>query len=216
MKCLIFGNGTSPSKANLDFLMKTEYKTLICADGGAEKLREFGIIPDYIIGDLDSISDDTLNYFKDKTKIIRYRRQNDTDIEKAIKFAGSKGFDEAILAAVTGDRLDHSFCNLGVVLKFRDIMKLSILSFRSFLSVIYGTTEFDAEPGETISVYGVDNKTTFTSKGLKYKLNGITLPFGVRESTSNIASGRKVRIVTDGGPAFLVRDFETMRRNGFI
>lgn len=216
MKCIIFGNGSPPQKSQLEYLMNSGFETLICADGGADKIREFGMIPDYIIGDLDSISPETLEFFKQKVKIIKYSRQNDTDIEKSIKFAASGGFTEAILTAATGDRLDHSFCNLGVVLKFRDLMKISVLSFRSLLTVISGSEEFKTEPGETISLYGLNDRDVFTSRGLKYKLDGITLPFGVRESTSNIATGKKVKLMIDGGPAFLVRDFETMRRNGFI
>lgn len=216
MKCIIFGNGSPPQKSQLEYLMNSGYETLICADGGAEKIREFGMIPDYIIGDLDSVTPETLEFFKNKVKIIKYSRQNDTDIEKSIKFAASGGFTEAILTAVTGDRLDHSFCNLGVVLKFRNLMKLSILSFRSVLTVVTGLTEFETEPGEIISIYGLNETAAFTSRGLKYKLDGIKLPFGVRESTSNVATGRKVKLQIEGGTGFLVRDFDAMRRNGFI
>jgi thiamine pyrophosphokinase len=216
MKCIIFGNGSPPQKAQLEYLMNSGYSTLICADGGAEKIREYGMIPDVIIGDFDSVTADTLEFFRDKVKIMQYRRQNDTDIEKSIKYAASKGFTEAVLTAVTGDRLDHSFCNLGVVLKFRGMLKLSILSFRSVLTVITGVSEFATEPGETISVYGLDSSTVFSSRGLKYRLNKVTLPFGLRESTSNVATGKKVKLIVEGGAAFLVRDFNTMRRNGFI
>src|SRR5205823_10722687 len=38
-----------------------EYRpVLIGVDGGADALREFGLKPDIIVGDMDSVSDDTL------------------------------------------------------------------------------------------------------------------------------------------------------------
>ncbi len=67
-------------------------------------------------------------------------------------------------------------------------------------------------PGETISVYGIDNKTKITSKGLKYKLKNISLPFGVRESTSNIATGNEVDLNITGGVVFVIRDVNLMMK----
>ena len=42
-------------------------KTIICTDGAANRLRAFDaeIKPDYIIGDFDSISLESKEYFKD-------------------------------------------------------------------------------------------------------------------------------------------------------
>ncbi len=76
------------------------------------------LVPDVIIGDLDSISAEALKEFKSVSKIIRLKRQNDTDVEKCLKYAISHKYDEALLVGATGNRLDHTFCNLGIVLKF--------------------------------------------------------------------------------------------------
>ena len=39
--------------------MRNSYSTLFCADGGANSAMKMGLIPDYIIGDLDSIHEET-------------------------------------------------------------------------------------------------------------------------------------------------------------
>ncbi|MBW2650109.1 MAG: hypothetical protein JRC66_03670 [Deltaproteobacteria bacterium] len=39
---------------------------IICADGAARHLRSLDIIPQYIVGDMDSIDEDTLAYFTEK------------------------------------------------------------------------------------------------------------------------------------------------------
>ena len=39
------------------------------------------------------------------------------------------------------------------------------------------------------------------------------LPFGVRESTSNVAVSGLVKLTIKNGKIFVIRDFETMRKN---
>lgn len=80
-KCVILANGKPPTKSILTFLEKKGYSVLICADGGANAARKMNVRPDYIIGDLDSISKDTLKFFNGKSKVIGIKRQDDTDVE---------------------------------------------------------------------------------------------------------------------------------------
>ncbi|OGU52935.1 MAG: thiamine diphosphokinase, partial [Ignavibacteria bacterium GWC2_36_12] len=185
-KCIILANGKPPKKSVIQFLQKKNYSALICADGGADYARKLGLIPNYIIGDLDSIEDSTLKFFKHKSSIIKLKRQNDTDVEKCLKFAINKGFSEAVLLGVTGNRLDHTFCNLGIVIKFFNKIKLKIIAEESLLIPYKGDVVLKTFPGEIISLYGFDRKTKITSTGLKYPLKKSTLPFGEKESTSNV------------------------------
>lgn len=215
-KCIILANGKPPRKSVIEFLTKKDFDVLICADGGADSARKLNIIPDYIIGDMDSISKPALNYFQGKSIIRRIGRQNDTDVEKCLKFAISKKVSEAILVGVTGDRLDHTFCNLGIVLKFFDKIKLNIIAESSYLSAYSGNIELKTFPGEIISLYGFNQKTKIKSEGLKYPLKNIPLPFGLSESTSNVADGKKVKLKITGGKIFIIRDFNNMKKNGLI
>ena len=111
-KCIILANGKPPHKNVIEFLKEKGYNTLICADGGANSARKLNIVPDYIIGDLDSIGESTLKYYSGKSVIKKINRQDDTDVEKCLKFAIGKNAAEAVLVGVTGDRLDHTFCTL--------------------------------------------------------------------------------------------------------
>lgn len=215
-KFIILANGKSPKKNLIKYLEKTGYSSLICADGGADSALRMGIIPDVIIGDLDSASPEALKYFKNKSEIKKIGRQNDTDVEKCLKYAISKKAGEAVLTGVTGDRLDHTFCNLGIVLKFYDKIKLHIAAENSFLSAYTGNVELKTVPGETISLYGFDRKTKITSHGLKYPLKNTALPFGERESTSNVAVADSVKLKIKGGIIFVVRDLNIMSKHGFI
>lgn len=211
-KCIIIANGKSPTKKVVDYFVNKGFSAIICADGGANSAKKIGIIPNFIIGDLDSISLSTLNYFKNKSTIIQIKRQNDTDVEKCLKFAIKKGFKEAILLGVTGDRLDHTICNLGIVIKFFNIIKILLAAESSFLTPINKMTTFKSKIGETISIYGFDKKTKITSSGLKYKLNNTMLPFGIKESTSNVTVSNIVELNVKGGIVFIIRDFNLMKK----
>ena len=215
-KCLILANGKPPTKNVIYSLMKHDYTTLFCADGGANAAMKMGLLPHYIIGDLDSIQEETFKYYNGKTSIKKISRQNDTDVEKCFKFAIKKKFNEAILLGVTGDRLDHTFCNLGIVIKYFDKINIKIIAENSLLAALTGTHKLKTIPGETISVYGFDSRTKISSKGLKYPLNKTALHFGHKESTSNIALRDQIELKVTGGIIFVIRDFYTMRKHDLI
>ena len=211
-KCIILANGKPPHKSIIEYLKEKNYSILICADGGANSARKLKITPDFIIGDLDSISETTLKKFKSRSRIIQINRQNDTDVEKCLKFAIRKKFDEAILLGVTGNRLDHTFCNLGIVIKFFDRIKLKIIAENSILTPYTGDIELKTHLNETISLYGFDKKTKLSSNELKYTLKNVSLPFGKKESTSNIALSNPLHIKVIGGIIFIIRDYQTIKK----
>lgn len=215
-KCIIIANGRAPSKKVIKFFKNRGYSTLICADGGANSAFKLGLVPDYIIGDLDSINSETLKYFSNKSKIIRIKRQNDTDVEKCLKFAHKKKFSEALLLGVTGDRLDHTICNLGIVLKFFDKIKCNIVAENSYLTATSESILLKSLPGETISLYAFSSKTRITSNGLRYALHNSTLAFGERESTSNVSTKDEIKLKVKGGIVFIIRDFNFISKNDLI
>ena len=215
-KALILANGDSPKIRQIRYLQKIGYKKLICADGGANSAKKLNIIPDLIIGDLDSISGETLKYYADKSKIIKLKRQNDTDVEKAIKYLIKNKFDEVILLGATGDRLDHSICNLGIVLKFFHQIRISILHEKSFLRAYDSYIKLSTIKNEIISIYGFSEITKIISRGLKYQLKNISLPFGQKESTSNMAKGKIVELTITNGTIFVIREFKILKDNDLI
>ncbi len=215
-KCIIIANGQPPRKSVVRFLINSGFNTIFCADGGANTALKFGIVPDYIIGDFDSISSEALKYFNDKSVIIKIKRQNDTDVEKCLKYAVNKKYSDAVILGGTGDRLDHSFCNLGIILKFSDKISLRMIHQKSLLTVYSGQTSLRTIIDEEISIYGFDSKTKISSDGLKYPLNNTSLQFGVKESTSNVALKSIIKLNIMNGKVFVIRNFELLKKYGLI
>lgn len=217
-RCIILANGQSPNKSVFDFLFSKGYNTLICADGGANSAFRLGLTPQYVIGDLDSIDKEVLKNFSHSlnTEVVKYKRQNDTDVEKALKHAIKKKFTSVVLLGATGDRLDHSFCNLGIALKFDGKIKVTIIHQKSVLFVYENEIKLTSTPGEIISIYAISEKTRITSKGLKYPLKNSSLPFGKKESTSNVATSEEVYLKIKNGKIFVIREFNVLKKNGFF
>jgi thiamine pyrophosphokinase len=212
-KCIIIANGKSPTKKVVEYFYSKGFSTIICADGGANSAKKLDIIPDFIIGDLDSIDQQVLKYFQSKSTIIKIKRQNDTDVEKCLKFAIKKGFKEVILLGVTGDRLDHTICNLGIVIKFFTKIKIHISGENSFLSAFNKTVQIKSKINETISLYAFNKQTFITSKGLQYPLQKSNLAFGEKESTSNVSISEMIELKITGGIVFIIRDFNFMKKH---
>ena len=215
-KCIIIANGKPPTKKVIQYFVKNGFSTIICADGGANSAKRIGTIPDFIIGDLDSVDSSTLKYFKRKSTIIQNKRQNDTDVEKCLKFAIKKKYYEVVLLGVTGNRLDHTIGNLGIVLKFFNKIKTHIAAENSYLTPYKNFVSLNSRDGETISIYAFDNKTSITSKGLKYPLKNSKLPFGKKESTSNVSIDSIVELNIKGGIVFVIRDFNFVKKYDLI
>lgn len=213
---ILIANGDIPSLDVIDYLMKSGCDNVVCADGGGNSARELGLIPDCIVGDLDSLTKDNYEFFRNKTEVIKLERQNDTDVEKSLKYIIDNGGEKVFLLGGTGDRLDHTFCNIGIVLKYFDKIKIQIIHRTTILAAYTGDVSLQTIPGETISINGILPETKILSSGLKYELNNVSLPFGVRESTSNVTEGTKVDLKISNGKVFVMRDFNLLRENDLI
>lgn len=203
---LVYCNG-SPLKKSIFQKVKQKYSPhLISADGGTNYLFKVQEIPEFIIGDLDSIQPEVLKFYqKRNVKIIKLSRQNDTDLEKALKLCKRLKYDVILIAGFTGKRFDHTLSNISNALKFARDFKIFMIENESTLQFITGENEFKSFNNELVSILCFSPGAKITTKNLKYPLKNETLFFGERESTSNVSIGEKFQVKVDGGFAVLIR-----------
>ena len=102
--CLIFGAGEYD---NIEPRL-SEADLIIAADGGYSWLRERGIRPDLLVGDLDS-----LGYVPEGVDLLRLRpEKDDTDMAIAIAEGEARGCGRFIMYGGLGGRLDHTYANI--------------------------------------------------------------------------------------------------------
>ena len=108
MEALIVGN--RPLESNVIELAKN--KLVVAADAGADRLLKYNIIPDIVIGDLDSISDKTVTKLEEW--IVTNKNIQNTDLEKAVDYAFEKGASKIQIVGWSGGRIDHTLTALGL------------------------------------------------------------------------------------------------------
>ncbi|MFN3134499.1 MAG: thiamine diphosphokinase [Candidatus Kryptonium sp.] len=205
MKAILICNGDVPSKQFLRKIVRN-YHVIACADGGANIAYRFGIQPDFIIGDLDSVNESVINFFQRKgTEIIYNSDQNSTDIEKSVKFLIHKGCRSIDIVSAIGDRIDHNLGNLSVLVNYHKKVSLRMVDERSEIFFSTGKVSFKANVGDIISLIPLGRKVfVLKTVGLKFKLKNENLTFSGR-GVSNIAIGSKVTIHIGKGGVFVFK-----------
>ncbi|NOS84753.1 MAG: thiamine diphosphokinase [Ignavibacteria bacterium] len=193
-ECLIVCNGHLTKKELSQFAKFNKPLraiTIIACDGASDFLKTAGVIPNVIIGDLDSVKPETLKYFLKKKVIInKVTDQNRNDLEKAIMFALSKNFRVINIIGLSGKRLDHTLNNFSILKKFHRKAKIKIYE-NGFIGELIGkSAEFECNAGDIVSLIPLPKAVGVNTIGLKYPLMNGTLEFGVREGALNESAGK--------------------------
>ena len=87
--CIVLNGEIKNYQKTKEIILKEKYDHIIGADGGCNHLYKMNIIPNYIIGDLDSINEELISYYKNKNVIFeKYPTHKDeTDSEICIDLA---------------------------------------------------------------------------------------------------------------------------------
>ena len=205
MLAAIFLNGSHPSVKIVKKLLK-EHCHIVAADGGANYLHSKKIIPDVIIGDMDSLSNQASEYFRKKdVKTIKIKEQETTDFEKSLNYCRSAGFNEVNVLGATSNRPDHTMNNFSVMKRFRNYFDVKI--FTDEYEIFYAAKKvgFTYRKNETLSMMAMPKAVGVSTKGLKYKLNEETLEFGIREGSLNESVSQKITISYKSGTLLIFR-----------
>ena len=175
-RAFIYAAGVStPADISLySRIITNDNDMFICADGGYNIIESVGIIPDVIIGDMDSIR----GSFPEKVKVIRYPKNKDkTDLHLCIDYAIENKCDEIILLSALGGRVDHSIANI-IALKYIADNHATGMILTAKNAVYLTTDRITLKKGEYnyISLIPLSERIEgVTTKGLKYPLSNFTL-----------------------------------------
>lgn len=169
---VILANGLFPSsKRCLDLLENAT--RIICCDGAADKLTGYGITPEVIIGDLDSLSRELKTKFA--SILIQDREQESNDLTKAVRYCQSRGYDSITVLGATGLREDHTLGNISLMLEYYPDVSVEILSDYGRFNLVESGATIPTYPGEQLSIFSLDNRVKVSANGLKYPLDKLPL-----------------------------------------
>lgn len=197
-------------------ICKTKKRFIICCDGGARHLEQTAIIPDVIIGDMDSINDRHLDkYFRKGTKIIRYPENKDlTDTELALDYAMNLKPATIFIWAASGGRLDHTLANVFLLCKAKRKGIRTYLADEYCEAFMPDKKEFFInEKGQAVSILALSSRVTGISlSGFLYPLKMASMTMGESRGISNIIQNDRASLRFEKGSLLVVK---YRRKNSF-
>ena len=183
----------------------------VCADSGAMHLKASGLVPDIVIGDLDSIAGEALSDFeKAGSRIVRHpRRKDETDTELALYESLTLHPTEIWIWGAMGKRLDHTLANLSLLyIGIQKGLFVKLVDPWCEAFMINRRTDIVGKRGQTVSLFPVNGKVTgITLKGFEYPLDKSVMEIGHPYGVSNRLSGVRGTINMASGLLLVVRFF---------
>ena len=201
MKAAIIANG---QLTNYEFHKRVLKKVdvIIAADGGSNHCKKLKIIPNYIIGDLDSVDEKTLLYFLKKGVIvIKDTDQNKTDLQLAIDLAKEIKTKEFILLGVISTGIDHTLAN---ILCLQKLKNAKIIDDKNEIFYVNNKIEITGKKGQIISVISLTDVSGLTYSGLKWNVNNAFTKWGW-SGIRNVMTGRKASIKLKKGDILVIK-----------
>ncbi len=191
-QAVILANGSYPRHSiPLDLLKNAPF--LICCDGAVNELVKHGIVPNLIIGDGDSISDENRKRFNDI--FVQVDDQETNDQTKAVNFLGKLNKRNIIILGATGGREDHALGNISLLIDYmRQDYNIIMYTNHGLFIPMNDDNVFTTFPGQQVSIFNFGTHH-LRATGLKYPLRDFANWW---QGTLNEATGEEVSITTKG------------------
>src|SRR5574342_578423 len=194
-RAVIFANGQLPNlEAARALLHADDY--LIAADGGADHLMKMGVLPEIVIGDLDSVAEDILfELTSAEVEIAQYSEDKDeTDLELALRYAVELRPSAILIVGALGGRLDQTLANLSILtdptlprIEVRLDDGVEEAFFCRASAADGGQTEVHGRSGDTVSLIPWQSPVEgVATEGLGWPLYGETLYPDKSRGVSNV------------------------------
>ena len=204
---------------------------LIAADRGLEFFLDYLILPDVVIGDFDSLSEDGKNFLEMQSEdipyggmlewklqkgegkvveVVRLRpEKDDSDTQSAMNYAIQNGAKEIVILGVTGNRVDHLMANFGLlILAQKQGAEVALADRYNYMKLISsGTILKKAEQfGKYVSFFPLgEDVTGLTLEGFKYPLDKYHLTTADSGLTvSNEISEEYAKVTYESGTLLMI------------
>ncbi|MBQ6408579.1 MAG: thiamine diphosphokinase [Butyrivibrio sp.] len=199
----------------------------IACDAGFKYAQEMGILPDLIVGDFDSASEQDPIVLRsieeialhDPDRIVRLNVvKDDTDTMKAVKIGLEKGYRKFYLYGATGGkRIDHSIANIQTLLFIKHNGGKGYIMDSDKMLMIAENEEISFNVGNTgyLSVFSLSEVSKgVTLKGLMYTLEEGELkndfPLGV---SNEFIIDEKASVSVKDGTLLIILQFDDVHAN---
>lgn len=188
--------GVKPAPATLTKALSVA-PCVVAVDGGGDHALAAGLMPEAVIGDMDSLSDAGKQALDGRVHHIA--EQNSTDFDKALR---SIAAPLVIGVGFLGDRLDHALAALHVLLKYRDT-PVVLLGEHDLLFIAPSHIQMTLPTGMRFSLMPITDARVDAS-GLKYTIKDGAMSMRDFIGSSNEVAQPLVDIRAMGGLAVIL------------
>ncbi len=191
---------------------------VVSANGGLRHLRRLGLLPDWVVGDLDSLDADQKDWLRDHAVQVEQHppEKNETDLELALARAVREGYEHIRIVAAQGARLDHTLANLFLLTQV-DLRSLDVRldDGREEVFLIEAERTVEGAPGDLVSLLPLGGSAAgVTTTGLYYPLEAETLFADRTRGISNILLGERATVSLDQGRLICIHTRSISRSYG--
>ena len=95
----------------------TEVDTVIGVDGGAALCLQCGVVPDVVVGDMDSLAPKAAEQLRQAGArfVVASTEKDVTDLDIAFEYCTLHAYEDVVVTACTGGRIDHSLAAIGTI-----------------------------------------------------------------------------------------------------
>ena len=158
----------------------------VAADGGADRLLQLGVMPEAVIGDMDSISPSARQAIPEARQHL-VAEQVTTDFDKALRLIEAP----LVLAlGFAGARMDHGLAAFATLVA-QSHRRCILLGPKDFAFAAPPRLTLDLRPGDPLSLFPMA-ALSGQSEGLEWPIAGIDFAPDGMIGTSNRVTARRV------------------------
>ena len=213
MRAAIFLNG-SPESSDLLRRVAGLADLIVAADGGARYALEAGVVPDLVVGDMDSLGEDlALEVERRGAYLERHQARKDKmDGQLAVLAAREWGATGADLLCAGGGRLGALFAVPHILLAAERIgLRSTVVADRVRMFVVEaGCRTVEGESQDSISIFPLSGRAAgVTLEGMEYPLENARMEPGDTLGFHNELLGRRASVSVEEGALLIVHETES-------
>lgn len=205
-KCIIIPAYIEGSIRNIVSDEELASSLVICADAGFERAAAEGIVPDILVGDLDSVDEKNLIVPPEVKMITANWHKDETDFELAVDTAVSEGCSSVLIAGGFGGRIDHTLGNIQNMVDFyRHGVDISMKDERNYLTVLEsGSLTLSAGRDVNLSILAHSDEAEVSVTGVEWPLTHYHMTSDRPLGVSNFVTGEKAEITVYSGTVLVM------------
>lgn len=180
---------------------------VIAVDSGYRHAKPLGLVPQVLIGDLDSLSPELIREAEalGVEKVTFSADKDLTDTHLAIQYCLDHGIMQLRLLGALGKRMDHTLSNLSL-LQWIDSRggSAELVDAHNRITYLKDSMEIIGEEGQVLSIIPISPLEGLDIEGVRYPLVAQSVPYASSLCVSNRITVPKAFVRLTKGEAFVI------------